>query len=241
MTEECEATTNPLLIHSCSRASLKIRLASLRSAQQLFQKPTERRAKLLFHFWAVCCEQDVGFGEKSGTLMLCARISILSSIFRVLDNFGGNIGGGAAVCSSIYIFVGKNALYLTAIPSGGNVGVMGGSGERGEGAPAGAKAAGGDLLSLMGGGGEGKWIDGGSMKSIVGRLLTAMHTETSDIVAGAIIGSSYILNDENRIQQKDYLLAKEALRGGLEGVLAKNRFHTDDKSLTSLILAGLNE
>ena len=32
MTEECEAT-NPLLIHSCSRASLKMRLASFCSAQ----------------------------------------------------------------------------------------------------------------------------------------------------------------------------------------------------------------
>jgi len=32
MTEECEATTNPLLIHSCSRASLKMRLASLGAA-----------------------------------------------------------------------------------------------------------------------------------------------------------------------------------------------------------------
>jgi len=27
VTEECEATTNPLLIHSCSRASLKMRCA----------------------------------------------------------------------------------------------------------------------------------------------------------------------------------------------------------------------
>ena len=32
MTYVCEATTNPLLIHSCSRASLKIRLASLGAA-----------------------------------------------------------------------------------------------------------------------------------------------------------------------------------------------------------------
>ena len=31
MTKECEAT-NPLLIHSCSRASLKMRLASLGAA-----------------------------------------------------------------------------------------------------------------------------------------------------------------------------------------------------------------
>ena len=32
MTKECEATTNPLLVHSCSRASFKMRF-SLRSAQ----------------------------------------------------------------------------------------------------------------------------------------------------------------------------------------------------------------
>ena len=38
MTEECEATTNPLLNHSCTRASLKMRLASLRSAQAMLEQ-----------------------------------------------------------------------------------------------------------------------------------------------------------------------------------------------------------
>ena len=33
MTEECESTTNPLLNHSCSRASLKMRTISLHSAR----------------------------------------------------------------------------------------------------------------------------------------------------------------------------------------------------------------
>ena len=42
VTEECEATTNPLLTHSCSRASLKMCLASLRSAQKEKEKEKEK-------------------------------------------------------------------------------------------------------------------------------------------------------------------------------------------------------
>ena len=187
----------------------------------LRKNPSERRAKLLFNFWDVCCRRDVG-GDV-GDLMLCCRSSILASIYRVLDSFGGNIGGGSAVNSSIYIFLGKHFRYLSGIPTSHSANnimeeVVDVDGSKNN-------TIGESLLDLeyRDGVGREKWVNGGSLKSIVGRLITALHSETGDISIGAALGAAKIITGGGECKQTDYLYAKECLKGSLKKFLQEER------------------
>ena len=74
-----------------------------------------------------------------------------------------------------------------------------------------------DIISVVQ---EEKWTHGGAMKSIVGRLVTAIHTETADICIGAVIGASKIMNDKSCFQN-DHKMAKACIQECFAELLAK--------------------
>ena len=93
---ECEATTNPLLIHSCSRASLKMRTISLRSAQHANRKrfqSNEVGGLSFFVFQRVMLGEGVGKHSIKTIELLESDILDIESCFIGESVFGTNLEG----------------------------------------------------------------------------------------------------------------------------------------------------
>jgi len=91
---------------------------------------------------------------------------------------------------------------------------------------------GGDLDEII----PQKWIGGGTMKSIVVRMVLAIFAESTEIAIGAVLGASRIMNDKV-CRQKDHVIAKECFMHCFAEKL--ERSDRDDENLQSIVRTAL--